>query len=177
MKINMGNHRGYKKIILLLLISFCSSGGIDESKLATDAEMIWCISKKEYISAGSALIYFNDDSVSWDDGKSEYGGVTFKGEEAIKAKELYRNLVAVIEYYEFTGTEQGAHTGAYDKRDYLESIETTESRNNAIRLIAEWPSYKTDYNNKLENNDLNNRIISDYVNAYSICKLWYDSSR
>ena len=98
MKINMGNHRGYKKIILLLLISFCSSSGIDESKLATDAEMVWCLSNRDYVSVGSAATLKGWETV-------KIGSKKFSKEEVILSKKLFNTLKESILMTEFINYE------------------------------------------------------------------------
>ena len=164
----------YLMLIIFSLLTFCSQDSLPEEQLATDAEMIWCVSNADYVAAGSILIFTGWDSVRID--KSQ----RFEGDEATRAKDLYRTLYSTIEYYDFI-EDNTNFTIIKDKEQMLRDIESSwvegkknvnaENKTNTIEL---WPNYKTYY--ETSEDDYKDQYVANYVNTYSICKLWYDAN-
>ena len=160
----------FSSLSIFFLILYCSPNSIPVDQLATDGEMVWCVSNADYVKAGSTLVFTGWDSVIFND-----SGLKFKDDEATTAKNLYKTLVAAVEYFEFPESESFMYSKSY----YLEQIKSNwkpEKKNEtainyARDLINEWPEFKSNY----EQYDLDvdkNR----YITAYSICKLWYQAN-
>ena len=163
------------KILYLILFTFlifvsCSQESLPEEQLASDAEMIWCVSNAEYAEAGSYMIFTGWDSVRVD--KSQ----RFEGDEATKAKDLYRSLYSAIKYYDFIEYNTDL-LSIKDKDQMLGDIESSwvegkvnqTAINNVVASIERWPTYKKFYENHEDPNPENFRLYN-YVNSYSICK-------
>ena len=168
------------KILYLILFIFlifvsCFKESLPEEQLASDAEMIWCVSNAEYVEAGSYMIFTGWASVRVD--KSQ----RFEGDEATKAKDLYRTLYSTIEYYDFN-EDNTNFTVINDKDQMLSDIESSwvegkvnqTAENGAQAFIERWPKYKSWY--ETSEDDLQEFYMTNYVNTYSICKLWYDAN-
>tara|TARA_Y100001958_G_C21166623_1_gene499314 strand:- start:668 stop:1159 length:492 start_codon:yes stop_codon:yes gene_type:complete len=161
-------------LIIFSLLTFCSQDSLPEEQLATDAEMIWCVSNADYVEAGSSLIFTGWDSVIINKNQK------FEDDEATRAQDLYRTLYSAIEYYDFLENMGGV--GIVDKEQMLSDIESswTEGKeyssttNNAVITIKRWPNYKTYY--ETSEDDYKDQYVANYVNSYSICKLWYGAN-
>jgi hypothetical protein len=164
--------------LLVVFVSFCNSISIPQDKIASDSEMIWCVSNADYVRAGSTLIFTGWESVEFKD-----NGLKFTGLEATRAKDLYRTLYATVEYYEFIGIDLEEKAPiSFNKQITLKNLEATwvegkknrTAFNNAADVIRNWPNLKEVY----ESTDKDNRDmwLPNYVNSYSICKLWYQAN-
>ena len=194
MRINLANHLSSKFIILFLSITFCSGSGVDESKLATDSEMVWCLSQETYVQAGTFMIESGSDS-------AQVGGVSFFEDEAVKAREVSKTLLNSIRLYEFLETDNPGvgFMGEIDYRNkldwasgyvyksknlYYEALEMNYVDGNwssyTNRVFIHWSNIKKAYENNNQEFDKDSSEFYNteinYINAYSICKLWYDSS-
>lgn len=182
MRINLANHLSSKFIILFLSITFCSGSGVDESKLATDSEMVWCLSNSDYVSVGSSATLKGWETV-------EIGSKYFSKEEVILSKKLFNTLKESILMTEFVTTEYNEETGVYastNKERYINAITSREDGYNAYNdvgwLFGNWRNSKLIYlqNDDIEDIDINKKRAlklkkeADYINAYTVCKLWYE---
>ena len=174
-----------KKLFLFLLIFFlvgCSSGVINSEALATDSEMVWCLSNSDYVGVGSSATLKGWETV-------EIGNKNFSKEEVILSKRLFNTLKESILMTEFITTEYNEETGVYasiTKEGYINAITSREdgykAYNDVRWLFGNWRNSKSIY---LQNDDIEDidtskkeslklRKEADYINAYTVCKLWYE---
>ena len=172
----------FKNILFFILILCCQSS--TNNNLASDSEMVWCLSQETYVQAGSILVGSGWDSTEFTD-----SGEKFDGNEAAKAKDLYRSLVNSIEFYEFlpgsnaepmnykSKLDWGFNSVYKSENDYINALEPfkVEGENKytsyTSRIFIHWRNIEL-----LGDDDLVNNIEENYINSYSICKLWHDTN-
>ena len=173
-----------KFFIVFLFITFCGgnlNGGINSENLATDSEMVWCLSNSDYVGVGSVATLKGWETV-------EIGNKTFSKEEVILSKRLFNTLKESILMTDFITTEYDEETGVYasiTKEDYVNAITSREdgykANNNVGWLFGNWRNSKTIYlqNDQIEidnsiKKSLKLKKEANYINAYSVCKLWFE---
>lgn len=83
-----------RNIVFLTFIICCQS--FTSNSIASDSEMVWCLSQDSYVRAGSTLSASGWDSVQFSD-----SGETFQGNEAAKAKEILELFKIVLKFMNF----------------------------------------------------------------------------
>jgi len=186
MRINLANHLSSKFIILFLSITFCSGSGVDESKLATDSELIWCLSQETMVYIGSI-----STATGWDKIKNEETNERWSEAEVVEAKKIYNTLITTIDYYEYiepNKTHPDIFSGdltntKYEHKKWLTSVfEDGKLYGNLVSsFFYTMKTIKTEYESERsfnENKDYNQALKenrrAEYINSHSICKLWYE---
>lgn len=182
--------------IFSILFTSCNFSNIDNSQLATDSEMVWCLAQASYVRAGSTLVASNWENVSFSDTKEK-----FSGSEAIKAKEIYRTLFQSIKIYDFKEAEDNPnsinnfywklgvqlYTSSFLTKDkYFDNLISNKVENTEVLryinyskyIFDHWEDIKKDYELALNNFDKESIKIyeANYVNSYSICKIWFSAN-
>tara|TARA_B100002019_G_C21073891_1_gene500390 strand:- start:49 stop:609 length:561 start_codon:yes stop_codon:yes gene_type:complete len=182
-----------RNIVFLTFILCCQS--FTSNSIASDSEMVWCLSQESFVRAGSTLTASGWDSVQF--GPS---GEKFQGNEAAKAKQIFRTLQNSIKVYEFLpssnedfSTFDGGPVDYRNKLDwstsnvyksktnYLDALQANKKENEesytnySNRIFIHWRNIKPSFEE--DNGDLSPvNIEENYINSYSICKLWYEAN-
>ena len=182
-----------RNIVFLTFIICCQS--FTSNSIASDSEMVWCLSQDSYVRAGSTLSASGWDSVQFKD-----SGETFQGNEAAKAKEIFRTLQNSIKVYEFLPssgevfntidggpvnyrsiTDWSAINVYKSKTNYLDALQSEKNENKegynnySSRIFIHWRNIKAGFEEDFGDLSPDN-IEENYINSYSICKLWYEAN-
>ena len=174
--------------LLFMFILNCSIGQINYENLATDGQIIWCLSQEEQVEIGSIAV-----ATGWPKISDKSTGEKWDESFVDEAKEYYKTLITTIEYYEYLEPNKThpdifvtdiSNTKSDHKRWLISIYKDGELYGNQVDLFfSEMKSIKTDYESDrffLEDKDYNealkeNRRV-DYVNSHSICKIWYEAN-
>jgi hypothetical protein len=186
----MGSHRGSNmRNRLFLLIFFlvgCSSGAINSEDIATDSELIWCLSQETMVDIGSI-----STATGWDKIKDYSTNERWSETEVVEAKKIYNTLITTIDYYDYiepNKTHPDIFSGDLtntkdDHKRWLTSVfkDGKLYGNSVDSFFYEMKTIKTEYEtdeffneNKDYNQALKENRRAEYINSHSICKLWYE---
>lgn len=186
----MESHQDSKmKNCLFLLIFFlasCSNGGVNTEELATDSELIWCLSQETMADIGSI-----STATGWERIKDESTNENWSEAEVVEAKKIYNTLITTIDYYEYIEPDK-THPDIFsgdltntkdDHKKWLTSVfKDGQLYGNQVNLFFnDMKKIKTEYEtdkffgeNKDYNQALKENRRAEYINLHSICKLWYE---
>ena len=186
----MESHQDSKmKNCLFLLIFFlasCSNGGVNTEELATDSELIWCLSQETMADIGSI-----STATGWERIKDESTNENWSEAEVVEAKKIYNTLITTIDYYEYIEPDKthpdifsGDLTTTKDDHKYwlISIFEGGKvSRFMVDSFFYEMKTIKTEYETDKDFNEVKdyNQALkenrrAEYINSHSICKLWYE---
>ena len=173
--------------ILLIFLVSCSNSNVNTENLATDSQLIWCLSQEKMVDIGSVA-----SATGWDKLKDTITNESFSESVVIEAKEIYNTLITTIDFYEYVQPSKFHPEILFTektktKQDHKVFLKTTfiegELYDNQVDLFfLEMKSAKSRYesdkffrkNDKEYNEALKENREAEYVNSHSICKLWYE---
>ena len=172
--------------LLLFFILNCSTGQINSENLATDGQIIWCLSQEEKVRIGSIAV-----ATGWTELRNKTTGEKWDESFVDEAKEYYKTLITTLDYYQYLEPNKthpeivaGRAKTKSDHKKWLISIykDGKLEQSSAFLFFTEMKNIKSEYESDSfisEDKDYNealkeNRRV-DYVNTHSICKIWYES--
>jgi len=173
-------------VIVAMHFSLCSTVAINTEKLATDSELIWCLSQETMVEIGSI-----STATGWVEIEAKSTNESWSETEVVEAKKIYNTLITTIDYYEYIEPDKthpdifsgDLTTPKYDHKNWLISFfkDGKVSKFMVDSFFDEMKTIKTEYESDKdfnENKDYNQALKenrrAEYINSHSICKLWYE---
>lgn len=206
-----------KRFSSLFLILFISCSGLNQVEnidtLASDAQLIWCLSQESNVNAGSYAEMSGKKSFTFTKPTFQ----EWSESEVVEAKRIYNLLVITIQTYKFVEPEdityaamleENIYTTFYYDKDFLIQRLISKNEGNGYFLndveayfysfsniksiyqeqLLEMPGNLDRVFAKLKSELLSSEYKYDYreqaieiykvnyINYYSICKLWFEAS-
>ena len=170
-------------LILFLFVISCTGSNINNDDLATDSELIWCLSQETMVDIGSI-----STATGWDKIKDDSTNEKWSETEVVEAKKIYNTLITTIDYYDYIEPNK-SHLDIFpgiltntkdDHKKWLTSVfkDGKLYANLVDSFFYEMKTIKTEYESDKffnENKDYNQALKenrrAEYINSHSICKL------